>query len=228
MNKIIMQPGIIYRPKYTPSIEDIANELLHFAYEHENSNLEGHDEDCKIKCSILFMGSMRQIKLQNSNKEATCDDDKYELLCQWTWFLDKDGYAVRFTTSKGKRLTMGMHRMLVKGEEVDHIDGDKLNNRLSNLRALTHQQNIYNNRAHRDGSSIYKGVSRRGNRWRAQITKNGQKIMLGNFPEERYAAYAYDIAARDLFGQHAHLNFPSAYSSVMSANALPVDPQLSV
>ena len=151
---------------------------------------------------------MKKIKLQNSDKKAVCDDDKYEWLNQWSWFLDKDGYVVRYTTKKGKRLTIGMPRMLVKGKEVDHIDGDPANNQTYNLRALTHRQNIYNNRSHKDSTSVYKGVSKRGNRWRAQIAKNGKKMMLGNFPVERWAAYAYDIAAKDLFGEYAHLNFP--------------------
>lgn len=153
---------------------------------------------------------MKKIKLQNSDKMALVDHEDFDYLNQWTWFLDKDGYVVRYTTSKGKRLTIGMHRMLVKGEEVDHIDSDPLNNQRANLRALTHQQNIQNNRPHKDGTSIYKGVSKRGNSWRAQICKDGQKVMLGNFPEERYAAYAYDIAARDMFRQYARLNFPSS------------------
>lgn len=153
---------------------------------------------------------MKTIKLQNSDKEAMCDDEDFERLSQWTWFLNKDGYIVRYTTKQGKKLTIGMHRMLLEGEEIDHIDGNPANNQKSNLRALTHQQNIHNNRKHKDGTSIYKGVSKRGNRWRAQICQDGKKVMLGNFPEERYAAYAYDMAARDLFGEYAHLNFPSA------------------
>ncbi len=114
---------------------------------------------------------MKTIKLQNSNEVAQCDDEDYEFLSQWTWFLDKDGYIARYTTKKEKRLTIGMHRMLLDGSEIDHIDGNSANNQKINLRALTHQQNIHNNRSHKDSTSIYKGVSKRGNRWRAQISR---------------------------------------------------------
>jgi hypothetical protein len=150
------------------------------------------------------------------------DDEDYEYLHQWTWFLNKDGYAVRYTTNKGKRLTIRMHRMLVEGREVDHRDGNPLNNQRNNLRAVTHQQNIFNNRKHKDGSSQYKGVSKHRGKWRVQI----HSINLGSFTEERHAAMCYDLNAKALFGEYARLNFPLAYSSGMSSYELPASPQL--
>jgi HNH endonuclease/AP2 domain len=166
---------------------------------------------------------MKKIKLQNSYKEAECDDADYNWLHSFaTWCLDSDGYPICWKA--GKR----MHKMIIRGGEVDHIDGNKLNNQRSNLRPVTHQQNIFNAGRHRDSSSQYKGVSYdpiRG-KWRAQIMVDGRGIFIGRFPEERFAAYAYDIAAGDLFGEFAHLNCPLAYSFSKSEGGLASDPQL--
>ena len=50
---------------------------------------------------------MKQIKLKNSNKQATCDDEDYEYLNQFHWHLDKDGYAVRYDYETGEAIEMG-------------------------------------------------------------------------------------------------------------------------
>jgi hypothetical protein len=152
-----------------------------------------------MKCIILKTG-----------QPVSVDDDIYGLLNQWTWVLHRDGYAVRYTTSKGKRQTIYMHNVVVGAKGIDHIDGNKLNNQRYNLRACTQRQNRFNAAGKRNTTSLYKGVSKKGNVWRAQIAKDGKKHMLGSFPEERWAAYAYDLAAPDLFGEYARLNFPSA------------------
>lgn len=68
-------------------------------------------------------------------------------------------------------------------------------------------------RKHR-GSSIYKGVSRKGNSWRTQIWLNNEKVFSASFPNERWAAMAYDLNAAALFGQYARLNFPEAISAL--------------
>ncbi len=136
---------------------------------------------------------MKTIPLKNSDQKALCDDRDYDWLHSFaTWYLDSDGYPICWKA--GKR----MHKMILKGREVDHIDGNKLNNQRSNLRPVTHKQNTQNGKAHKDGSSQYKGVSKRKNGWRAQICVDGKKMLIGTFPNERWAAYAYDIAARDL------------------------------
>lgn len=89
------------------------------------------------------------------------------------------------------------------GEQVDHIDGDPLNNKWSNLRAATPAENLSNARRRRANKSGYKGVSRIRNKWRAAITKNGKCHYLGVFetPEQAHAAYC--AAAVKLAGQFA-------------------------
>lgn len=97
------------------------------------------------------------------------------------------------------------------GMELDHIDGDRRNNKLSNLRLATFSQNT-RNRSKRVGNytSQYKGVRRRPyNRWEAEIHYQNVRKRLGSFTTEVEAAQAYDIAAKELHGEFANLNFPT-------------------
>lgn len=119
-------------------------------------------------------------------------DDEFKYLAGLTWHTDSDGYAINF---KNK---VRMHKLICRGREIDHINGNKLDNRRSNLRIVTHQQNIHNAKAHRDGTSRYKGVSRRRNGFRAQICHNGDKMTVGTFPTEHFAVLAYDLWANSL------------------------------
>jgi hypothetical protein len=92
--------------------------------------------------------------------------------------------------------------------DVDHEDGDKLNNQEYNLRPATRSQNMANVGKRSGGSSKYKGVSWRESRqrWRARIKVGYQEIPCGHFAEERDAALAYDEAAEHHFGEFALTN----------------------
>lgn len=89
---------------------------------------------------------------------------------------------------------------------IDHIDGNGSNNQITNLRLATHQQNNTNSRPPLIGSSQYKGVFRRGNKFRAYITANGIRYDLGTHSSEMGAAQAYNSKAIELFGTFAYLN----------------------
>lgn len=104
-----------------------------------------------------------------------------------------------------------MHRLLIpEAIEVDHRNGDGLDNRRGNLRPATHQQNSTNQRPQQGRASRFKGVSRntaRGPRpWRAYIKRDGRQIGLGTHHTEEAAARAYDAAAVELFGDFAATN----------------------
>lgn len=88
--------------------------------------------------------------------------------------------------------------------EIDHKDGDPLNNRLANLRNATRAQNNRNRGRKRRGG--YRGVSPAGSRWRAQICVNGRLRHLGCFREPEAAYAAYVEAARKYFGEFARLD----------------------
>lgn len=98
------------------------------------------------------------------------DDEDYTFLSQWSWFWNR-GYAIRRTTTKQRKsIDIRMHRVLVglpRGDEreVDHLNGDRLDNRKENLRIVTKAQNA-ENKTFGWGSSVHRGVSRsKGGRW---------------------------------------------------------------
>lgn len=106
----------------------------------------------------------REIPL-TKGKVTIVDAGDYEFLSQWNWFSLNDYYAARtkyigMFNGKPKRITIKMHQVLMnapEGFEIDHINGDGLDNRRSNLRICTHQQNIWNRRAQKGSTSKYKG-----------------------------------------------------------------------
>lgn len=133
------------------------------------------------------------------------DDADLPQVSQHRWHLGKDGYP---RTSVGGRSTT-LHRLLSRpGEDMlkDHISGDKLDNRRSNLRACTQQENSFNRRRHRNNSSGYKGVTRWKGKWRAVIHLDGKQRFLGLFTHPLLAAVVYNGAARALYGEFAQLN----------------------
>lgn len=116
----------------------------------------------------------------------------------------------RIVVNLGRRLVLA-HRVIwkmVHGEDppldIDHIDGDPTNNRLSNLRLATKHQNLRNAKRHR-GKALPKGVTldkKRGN-YRANIYIAGRQRHLGNFDDPAQAHAAYCAAAREHFGEFA-------------------------
>ena len=92
--------------------------------------------------------------------------------------------------------------------EIDHINGDKSDNRLKNLRDVTHQQNMLN-KASQQATSKFKGVHwhKKNKKWRATLWNGTSKLHLGMFNCEKEAALAYDQAAKEVFGEFARLNF---------------------
>ena len=132
---------------------------------------------------------MRYIQLTR-NKVAIVDDDDYESLSQNKWYCSKTGYAVRTNRS------IRMHRVVMnapEGLEIDHINGNRLDNRKSNLRICDHRQNT-RNRTTAKGYSFLKDR----NQWQARVQRNGKNIFLGNYNEESDARKAYlDYIARE-------------------------------
>lgn len=89
--------------------------------------------------------------------------------------------------------------------DVDHIDGDGLNNKWDNLRDVTHSQNLMNAAVRSDSTSGYKGVSydKARDRWYAYINIDGKRKMLGRHKTMQEAVNARQNAERDLFGEFA-------------------------
>lgn len=148
-------------------------------------------------------------------KQAIVDDEDFEWISKHKWLATGTGtkfYAARHTWDGIRVSRIYMHREILnlpKGIEVDHINGNGLDNRRSNLRQATRAENQRNRMKSSHSVSIYKGVSfdKRRNRWRARIKVDQKEKWIGFFMKEIDAAYAYDRVARQYFGNYANLNF---------------------
>ncbi len=157
---------------------------------------------------------MKELSL-TKGKFALIDDEDYYIISFFTWYAAKDENTFYANTSvrlNNKLIILRMHRFLLNlksGEQVDHRDGNGLNNQKANLRICTHSQNCMNMKGHKNSTSKFKGVSwnKRYNRWVAQICLNRNIIFLGYFKNEVKAAGIYDTKAKELFGNFARLNF---------------------
>ncbi len=142
-------------------------------------------------------------KKLSKGKHALVDNEDYKFINSFKWSFSE--YAVRWKNIR-------MHRVIMNapyGLDVDHIDGNKFNNQKFNLRICSRTENIRNSKKRTNLSSIYKGVSwqKNENRWQTSIRFNGKLFGLGKFKNERHAAMAYDIWAKEMFVQFAKLNF---------------------
>lgn len=153
------------------------------------------------------------MKTINLTKGQFCmvDDEDYDFLNSIKWYAEKRSRSGdKFCAANGP---LGkMHRLIMKcpsDMEVDHRDGNPLNNQKSNLRICTHKQNCQNKGKSRKGSSMFHGVYwlKINKKWNARIKPDRKPIHLGCFESEIDAAQAYDEGAKKYFGEFAHLNF---------------------
>jgi len=129
----------------------------------------------------------------------------------YRWSVHEKKTAL-YAETKSNGTKMRLHKLLVPGaEQVDHEDGNGLNNRRSNLREATNSRNNANKKKGAGSSSRFKGVNwqKHTQKWRAEIRVNGVNYSLGYFTSEEDAARAYDAAALQHFGEFAKVNFPA-------------------
>lgn len=144
---------------------------------------------------------MTVIKLTKGAR-AIVDPEDYNRLSQYKWYLSSSGYAVRTVYKDDGIRWMGkmpMHREIMGnppyGVYVDHINHNRLDNRRSNLRLCTPQENSLNRSLNRNNTLGFRGVYRDHRKIKrpyfAQIVRDGKKKTIGSFttPEEAYAAY---------------------------------------
>lgn len=149
------------------------------------------------------------------------DDEDYALVGQYKWYAKRFGKGKTYAVRKLSRALdpdhqqkqVSLHRVLLNlsrtdSRVVDHVNGDTLDNRRSNLRLASHAQNMRNACLRSDNTSGTKGVRlfRGGRKWVATITCNGKNKHLGYFDTKEQAAEAYNKAALQLFGAFARLN----------------------
>lgn len=153
---------------------------------------------------------MKEIKLPQG-KIVIVDDDWFEELNKHKWHCNNSGYVVRGSYENRKPIKILMHRVVNNtpvGFDTDHINANRLDNQESNLRTVTTQQNVFNQRSFKNATSQYKGVSyfKRNHCWRAQSTRLGKVIHLGLFKNEKDAAIAYNNFVKEYHGEYARLN----------------------
>jgi hypothetical protein len=147
---------------------------------------------------------------------ALVDDSDFDWINSFKWRAHvkykKDGsvqsvYAERtLPRINGKRPMQSMHRLILPTElEVDHRDGNGLNNQRGNLREATSLQQKHNSKKKKasTAASQHKGVywDRKAEKWGASIRHAGKRFFLGYFLEEEEAAIAYNAAAKEYQGE---------------------------
>ena len=130
--------------------------------------------------------------------------------------MNNRGYLYVALCHKGQKKTVQIHRLVCEHFKpnpdnkpyVDHINLNKNDNRDINLRWSTWGENECNKEKRNGGTSKYKGVcwKTKENKWQTQICKNGKRLNLGLYDDEKDAANVYNQKAIELFGEFARLN----------------------
>jgi hypothetical protein len=146
------------------------------------------------------------------DKFVIVDSKDALLLKSQNWKMSKRGYARLAFWEDKKTKHILLHRYLLGVTDskvlVDHINGDRLDNRRINLRTCNRKQNNQNRRADLKNVCGFKGVCfiSRIKKWRAEIKNGPNKETLGYFNDPVSAALAYNDAANRLFGDFAYFN----------------------
>ncbi len=146
------------------------------------------------------------------DKALIFDKRGLELFFKYTWYLG-DRYLYRGTEDSPRsfhREYAGILGLLTE-TTVDHINRNTLDNRAVNLRAATSSTQTQNTLRNKktNSTSIYRGVNFQEGSWLARISKDYKRMTIGFYESELEAALAYDKRARELYGSHAFVNFPS-------------------
>lgn len=167
----------------------------------------------------LFSNEPDTVTIELSNGQQTIISDMDADLAQLKWWgivskrpSKASYYVIRVSYSNGQQTTHRLHREIMsrimgrkleRHEQVDHINGDTLDNRRENLRFASASQNALNKSVRSDNTSGYKGVSywTTGGKWKATTCVDGKTHHIGffNTAEEAYAAYCKK--AKELHGE---------------------------
>lgn len=150
------------------------------------------------------------------DKEVLVDEEDYIELSQYNWYIDTNGRVQR-NRLKGESYSSShiqMHRQIMKatkGDIIDHINRNPLDNRKANLRFCTQNENERNKgkKSIKNATSKYKGVRFKKGRnkcWECRVKYNGKELYLGSFYTEEECALRYNEFAIQHYGEFAVLN----------------------
>jgi len=140
------------------------------------------------------------------NEEFYFDLEDYKLLNSYSWHTTDNGYL----TNNYEHTHLYLHRLIMKvnkkDEIVDHINGNKLDNRKCNLRVCTQSNNQMNCEKQKNNTSSVTGVSFHYAKckWRAYITINKKQIQLGHYNDFNDAVSARKSAEKIYFGKYSY------------------------
>ena len=144
----------------------------------------------------------------NKRAEAIIDIKDYERCKQYKWCVGPRGYVWGNQIGNLSHFIFGRKPNI--GFEMDHVDGDKFNNRRKNIQEITHQQNIFKAGERKNNTSGFQGVSwnKTKKKWTVQIQVNGKQIYLGEFSlkDKKKAALLYKEEAKKRFGKFIPVN----------------------
>ena len=144
---------------------------------------------------------MKEIQL-TQNKVAIVDDDDFERISQYNYYFNGKYPCRNKLISKDKYKTWYIHWDVIGKPEIpfqiDHRDGNRLNNSKTNLRMCSNEQNSYNRHILPRNKSGYRGVSwvKNARKWRSQIYFKRKQIYLGLFSSKEDAIMVYNDAAK--------------------------------
>lgn len=155
---------------------------------------------------------MKKVKISSRlhDKYALVDDEDFDTVSKYKWFISPQGYVWASDYSDGWRnkKTILLHRLILPvppGYTVDHKDRNPLNNQRFNLRQASYSQNNMNTKTRSDNTSGHRGVywEKRRNKWRVCINFKSRQIHVGQFSDKHDAIQAYQSKARELYGEYA-------------------------
>lgn len=162
------------------------------------NNIQGIDADTiGIECLTKDQGLVLVL----------IDKDDYKRVKMFRWSIDSHGYAIsKAFTGTNSTLRVKMHRLIMSFPEgllIDHKDMNKINNKKINLRTSSKTTNSANRFAQSNNKLKIKGVTfrRDRNKFRATIGHKGKQYFLGNFETAEEAKNAYNLKAKELFGE---------------------------
>lgn len=212
------------RPRWGKAIVYILPIVLDVGYQHK---------DKRLLMELLIFGTpapplplrvgrkgkimIKEIQL-TQGEVALVDDEDFEWLNKWKWHVMKEKGKIKKVSrstkfSDGVERNLFIHRLITglqfgDKRQVDHINGNPLDNRRTNLRLCNAAQNCQNKGLGKRNKSGYKGITwdKIKKKWRVHIESNGKAYNFGRFIEKENAAMVYNEVARKYHGEFACQN----------------------